>query len=358
MTRYSKFGLLFFLVVLMATAVASGASQVCGECATPWLLVTNAAANTVSYVDPERGVAAKLEVGAAPFAIATDRHGRAYVATAEGVAIVDIRSRKRHDLIPYRSDIGVPDFGEYRKGGMGIDVSADGRLVYVGVYLGEAVSRLEVIDSLKRQVVASYPVGKRPFDVLLSDDEKHVYSIDHDGYSVTAVDLSSGASETHRIAPLGYGAFDKPHYAVFDRNGKLLLPVQGRVLVRLDPADGQQETFPLSADTHQHGIAISEDGQRLAIVGTGAAGGARSGPSMTVYHLDTHSESLFALQRTHEAIALSPDGRYAYLTGGQSLSGGWDGLSVLDLDTGVSRLLPVPDQPLGIVVIANPYKRH
>lgn len=348
---------LYCLFSILLMPMAAAASDEAGEFTHPWLLVTNAAADSISYVDPEQGVMAKLAVGTAPFGITTDRHGRAYVATAEGVAVVDITARERLALIPYQADIGSPDFGEYRKGGMGIDVSADGRLVYVGVFLGDADSRLEVVDSLQRKVVASYPVGKRPFDVLLSDDEKRVYSIDHDAYSVTAIDLSTGSTEIHPVAPLGYGAFDKPHYAVFDPTGKLLLPVQGRALVRLDPVAGRQERFRLSADTHQHGVAISGDGRRLVIVGTGAAGSARKGPSITVYDLDTDEESVFALQRTHEDIVLSSNGRYAYLTGGQSFSGGWDGVSVLDLDRKVTRYLSVPDQPLALVTIANPATR-
>lgn len=280
------------------------------------------------------------------------------MATAEGVAIVDISSRTRRALIPYQANTGPPGFGEYRAGGMGIDVSAGGRFVYVGVNLGNKVNRLEVIDSVKRQVVASYPIGKRPFDILLSDDERHVYSIDHDSYSVTAVNLSSETTQTHEIAPLGYGAFDKPHYAALDSAGNLLLPVQGRVLVKLDPSTGQQHRLPLSAETHQHGIAISRDRRRLAIVGTGAAGSARKGSSLTIYEPETHAERVVPLQNTHEAIVLSRDGRYAYLTGGQSFTGGWDGLSVVDLETGMSRYLHVPDQPLGIVAIPAQDRRH
>jgi len=354
----ARISLLYSLILLMTLPVAAGVSTVKDKSSHPWLLVTNAAADTVSYVDPDVGVIEKLEVGKAPFGIAVDDNGLAYVATAEGVAIVDIASRTRRALIPYRADTGAPGFGEYRAGGMGIDVSVDGRFIYVGVNLGGEINRLEVIDSLKGQVVASYPIGKRPFDVLLSDDERQVYSIDHDSYSVTAVSLSSEMTRTHEIAPLGYGAFDKPHYAASDRTGSLWLPVQGRVLVRLDPSSGKQQRFPLSAKTHQHGIAISRDGQKLVVVGTGAAGSARKGPSLTVYELETHTETIVSLQRTHEAIVLSQDGRFAYLTGGQSFTGGWDGLSVVDLETGMSRYLQVPDQPLGIVAIPAQVRRN
>ena len=317
----------------------------------PWLLVSNAAADTVSYIDPRRGVISGLQVGKAPFGIATDDRGRAYVATAEGVVVLDIASRTRLALIPYTAEIGPPGFGEYRKGGMGIDVSADGRFIYAGVYLGEQVNQIEVIDSLRGEVIASYPIGKRPFDVLLSADGRFVYSVDHDSYSITRVDLTSGTTNQIEVAPLGYGAFDKPHYGVFDGKGRLFLPVQGQALVVLDPVNENSEVYPLSADTHQHGVAITSDGSRLVIVGTGAAGGARQGPSLTLYDLHTNEETLLPLARTHEEVALSKDGRYAYLTGGQSFTGGWNGLSVVDLETTQTRFIEVPDQPLGIVTI-------
>lgn len=351
--RYRLLGLLLILFATITTLTADDG----GESTHPWLLVTNAAGDAISYVDPELGVVTQLVVGTAPFGIATDRQGRAYVATAEGVAVVDIAARRRIVLISYQADIGPPAFGEYRNGGMGIAVSDDGRLIYVGVYLGDADSRLEVIDSLQRKSVASYPVGKRPFDVLLSHDEQRVYNIDHDTYTVTAIDLETGGAEIYPIAPLRYGVFDKPHYAVFDPAGRLLLPVQGRALVRLDPANGRQDVYPLSADTHQHGVGISEDGRMLVIVGTGAAGSAGKGPSITLYDLESRMESVFPLQRTHEEVALSSDGRYAYLTGGQSLSGGWDGISVFNLERKEIRYLPVPDQPLALVTIANPRSR-
>jgi hypothetical protein len=50
-------------------------------------------------------------------------------------------------------------------------------------------------------------------------------------------------------------------------------------------------------------------------------------------------------------VAVSPDGRWAYLTGGYLL-GGWDGLTIVDLQARTTRELPVPDRPQDIAVLA------
>ena len=64
------------------------------------LLVTNAAARHVSFVEPASGAIEQAEVGAAPWGLALAPNGLAYVATAEGVAVVDIRQRRRVAHIP------------------------------------------------------------------------------------------------------------------------------------------------------------------------------------------------------------------------------------------------------------------
>jgi hypothetical protein len=169
---------------------------------------------------------------------------------------------------------------------------------------------------------------------------------------VTAVDPATRKTRTLPVAPLGRGAFDKPHYAALRPNGHLLLPIQGRSLADLDPVSGDLVTTPMSADTHQHDVALSPDGRRLLIVGTGPAGGAHGAARLSMLDLDTLAEESIALARPHERVAISPDGRWAYLTGGYTFAGGgWDGLTIVDLQRRTVVELPVPDRPLDIVVL-------
>lgn len=314
------------------------------------LAVTNSQEQYVSVVDPARGVIVQIEAGAAPWGLAQVGN-RLYVSTAEGIAVIDLNQRERLALIPYQTDVGPPQYGEYRPGGMGIAASPDGRQVYVGVYVSGQPSQLEILNTETLTIMGSVTVGIRPFDVLVSADGREVFTIDHDSYSVTAVAPTTLATRTFDVAPLGNGAFDKPHYAALAADGQLWLPFQGQVLVKLDPASGQFDTFPLTANTHQHGVALTPDGRYLLIVGTGAAGGASTGPSLTIFDTQTMAEEVIPLVRPHEDIAISLGGNYAYLTGGYLLTGGWEGLTVIDLQHRTSSELTVAGYPLDIVAL-------
>jgi DNA-binding beta-propeller fold protein YncE len=314
------------------------------------LLVTNFGARHLSWVDPASGVVGQVEVGAAPWGVAVSA-GRAYVSTAEGIAVVDLAARRRVALVPYLAKVGPPGSGEYRAGGMGIAASPDGSRVYVGVNLPGGNGRLEVLDTAQLRMVGGATVGVRPFDVAVSRDGRSVYSIDHDSFSVTIVEAATLATRTVAIAPAGRDAFAKPHYGVVGPDDRLLLPVMGRALVRMTPA-GDLTTLPLTANTHQHGAALTPDGLRLLIVGTGPAGQATGGASLTILDLATGAERILPLTRPHERVAVSGDGRTAYLTGGYSFAnGGWDGITVIDLETGAAREIAVPGLPLDVAVV-------
>jgi len=316
------------------------------------LFVTNSTARHVSFVDPANGFFKQVEVGAAPWGLALASDGRAYVATAEGVAVVDTKQRRRTALIPYQAKVGAVQYGEYRPGGMGIAVSPDGRHVYVGIYLTNGPNQLEIIDTERLAVVGSVPVGIRPFQVLVSRDGREVYSIDHDSYSVTVVDPNKMMGRTLEVAPRVRDSFDKPHYAAIRGDGKLLMPIQGNRLVILDPATGQYTTTSLSANTHQHGVFLTPDGRRLFIVGTGPAGSANGPAVLSILDIEKSTETHIPLTKPHENVVVSPDGRYAYVTGGYTFAGGgWDGITVVDLETRALREFSVPSRPLDIVVL-------
>jgi DNA-binding beta-propeller fold protein YncE len=233
---------------------------------------------------------------------------------------------------------------------MGIAASPDGARVYVGINLPGGNGRLEVLDTAQQRMIGSATVGVRPFDVAISRDGRFVYSIDHDSFSVTIVEATTLATRTVVITPAGRDAFAKPHYGAVGPDDQLLLPVMGRTLVRMAPT-GDLTTIPLTANTHQHGATLTPDSLHLLIVGTGPAGQATGGPSLTILDLATGSERILPLTRPHEKVAVSPDGRTAYLTGGYSFAnGGWDGITVIDLATGATREIAVPGLPLDVVV--------
>lgn len=320
------------------------------------LLVADFGADTVTFVDPERGAVGSVPVGRAPYGLVVGADGRAWVATAEGVAVVDTRTRTRLARIPYCTiGTGPVTGGEYRGGGMGIALSPDGAHAYVGVNVPGTTGVLEVVDTARTEVTAAVPVGRRPFDVDVSVDGSEVYVTGHDSFDVTVVPAGSLRPRRIEVAPYGteggLGSWLKPHYAVVrPADGMLLLPFEGERLAVVDPRTGRTAVEEMTADTHQHGAAVTADG-RLLVVGTGAVEpGKGKGPSLTVRSPDG-SERVYPLDGPHEDVAVSRDGRTAYVTGGFTRDGYWNGITVVDLDSGSSHRLAAGSRPLGIAVL-------
>ncbi|MFB8168950.1 YncE family protein [Kitasatospora purpeofusca] len=342
-------------------ATATATATATAGAPSPALLVTDFGADTVTFVDPARpGRAADLgsvRVGTAPYGLAVAPDGTAWVATAEGVAAVDTRTRTRVALVPHTTRTGPVTTGEYRGGGMGIALSPDGARAYVGVNVPGGNGTLEVVDTASRTVVQVVPVGRRPFDVDVSADGRQVYVTDHDSFDVTTVDTATWATRRTEVAPYGteggLGSWLKPHYAaVRPSDGALLLPFEGERLAVVDPATGRVTVEPMTANTHQHGVTAAPDGT-LYIVGTGPIDPATdAGPSLTVRAPDG-SERLVPLDGPHETVTLSPDARTAYVSGGFTREGGWDGLTVVDTATGRTTRLPVGHLPLAVAVLPD-----
>ncbi|MEU9216489.1 hypothetical protein AB0D47_08085 [Streptomyces sp. NPDC048376] len=325
------------------------------------LLVTDFGADTVTFVDPAgRGAAADLgsvRVGTAPYGIALGEDGTAWVATAEGVAAVDTRTRERTALIPYRTDTGPVTTGEYRGGGMGIALSPDGSRVYVGVNVPGGEGTLEVVDTGRRRVTEVVPVGRRPFDVDVSRDGRQVYATNHDSFDVSVVDTGDWTTRRIEVAPYGteggLGSWLKPHYtAVRPSDGALLLPFEGERLAVVDPGTGRVRIEEMTANTHQHGVTAGAD-DTLYVVGTGPIDPSEDdGPSLTVRTPDG-GERVVPLDGPHETVALSADGGTAYVSGGFTRDGYWNGLSVVDTATGRVTRVPVGERPLAVAVLGG-----
>ncbi|MET7369432.1 YncE family protein [Streptomyces sp. NPDC005566] len=325
------------------------------------LLVADFGGDTVTFVDPgpgrDAGPLGSVEAGTAPYGLAVGEDGRAWVATAEGVAVIDTETRTRLDVIPYATESGPVTTGEYRGGGMGIVLAPDGAHVYVGVNVPGGNGVLEVIDTATREVTATVPVGRRPFDVDVSADGGEVYATGHDSFDVTAVDTRTLEPRRMEVAPYGteggLGSWLKPHYAVVrPSDGKLLLPFEGERLAVLDPRTGTVRIERMTADTHQHGAALTADGT-LLVVGTGPIAADDEEPSLTVRAPDG-SERTVALDGPHEDVAVSRDGRTAYVTGGFTRDGYWNGITVVDLAgerPGKPFRIGAGERPLGIAVL-------
>ena len=318
------------------------------------LLVADFGADTVTFVDPARGPIGSVRVGTAPYAVVVGADGRAWASTAEGVAEIDTRARTLLRTVPLRTGTGPVGTGEYRGGAMGLALSPDGTRLYVGVNVPGRSGVLEVVDTAKGQVTGVVPVGRRPFDVDVSADGQEVYATGHDSFDVTVVAADGLATRRIQVAPYGteggLGSWLKPHYAaVRPGDGKLLLPFEGERLAVVDPATGQVSIEPMTADTHQHGATVTPDG-RLFVVGSGPVVREDRGPSLTVRDPDG-TERVYPLGLPHENVAVSADGRTAYVTGGFTRDGYWNGITLVDLDSGATHRLEAGQRPLGVAVL-------
>ncbi|MEW1893291.1 YncE family protein [Streptomyces sp. NPDC085659] len=342
-----------------ASPATPPAAQAPAPTATPepgtTLLVADFGADTVSFVDPVRGAFDRVKVGTAPYGVVVGADGRAWVTTAEGVAVVDTGKRTRLDLIPYKTRTGPATTGEYRGGGMGIALALDGRHAYVGVNVPDGNGVLEVIDTATRKVTGTVPVGRRPFDVDVSRDGSEAYATGHDSFDVTSVRTDTLRARRMEVAPYGteggLGSWLKPHYAVVrPSDGKLLLPFEGERLAVLDPRTGKVAVERMTANTHQHGAALAPDGT-LLVVGTGPIASDDEGASLTIREPDG-SERVVKLDGPHEDVAVSRDGRTAYVTGGFTRDGYWNGITVVALDGKTPPVrLAAGERPLGIAVL-------
>lgn len=332
----------------MLTACGGG-TAVAGTvaAAAPSLAVVLPDRDALALVDPASGVVAAVGVGASPWDVVVSG-GRAYVSAARHVAVVDLRARRVIARVRYRTPVPRVERGEYRAGGMGLVADAARQRVYVGVN-GSDGSRgaLEILDTRRLRNLGSVRTGVRPFDVLLAPGGATVYTVDHDSYGVTAVAATTRRSRFLPVAPLGRGAFDKLNYGAVDGAGRLLLPLNGRVLAVVDPASGRVSGRPMRSRVHQAGVALSRGS--LLTVGAEALE-AGSSPNLSVFDLASGRERVLPLRRPHEAVAVSRDGSRAYLTGGYT-RGGWSGITVVTLATGTARELPLPSPPLGIATL-------
>lgn len=330
------------------------------------LLVSLARGDAIAIVDPAQTdaerVVRQVTVGAAPWGVGV--HGdTGYAATAEGLAVVDLVRGERTALVPYLHPTNERATGEYRPGGLGLAVAPDGSRVYVAVTAGDGAYFLEVFDTDRAAFVGSAPVGLRPFDVLVAPDGAWAATVDHDSFTVSVVAADTLAVTQHEVAPFGteggLASWEKPHYGAVDStagadHGSLLLPYQGEVVVRLDPLTGATREIASAANSHAHGTALA--GRELLTVGTGSFGSATGVPNLSLLDVDTGVERVVPLNVPHETVAVWRDtaGReFAAVAGGNTRDAGWDGLTLVALDDLSVREIPLPGYPQAVVAFTT-----
>jgi YVTN family beta-propeller protein len=250
----------------------------------------------------EPTILAEVPVGSTPGFAATPPPGAAagqqlYVANrAAGVlTVVDTARNAVRGTIPI--DDGPPQY---------LAFSRDGTRAYVSVFSerNNAVNRVVVVDTIRGGVVASIPVGTRPYALAVTPDAagSEVWVPNHDAASVSIIDTATNTvTKTVSVAA-------NPHWVAFSPDGRFAYTanhesnlitvlevatkkVVGEVRVGKSPHSvAASPTEPLVANVNYDGHSVSVIDTRTNKVVS------------TIEHVGSHPQ----------ALAWAPDGRHFY----------------------------------------------
>ena len=254
----------------------------------------------------EPTVLAQVPVGSTPGFAATPPPGagagqQLYVANrAAGVlTVVDTATHAVRGTIPI--DDGPPQY---------VAFSPDGTRAYVSVFSEQnneqnnAVNRVVVVDTLRGGVVASIPVGTRPYALAVTPDAtgSEVWVPNHDAASVSIIDTATNTvTKTLPVAP-------NPHWVAFSPDGTFAYTAnhESNLITVLDVAT-KTVVGEVRVGSSPHSVAVSPteplvanvnyDGHSVSVIDTRT-----NTVTTTIEHVGAHPQ----------ALAWAPDGRHLY----------------------------------------------
>ncbi len=146
----------------------------------------------------------------------------------------------------------------------GIEVNARGNRIYAA---GNLSQTLEVIDIEARRVIASIPVGSKPYTCAISPDEKTVYVSNWGGDSIAVVDVSSSAVLRNIKVQ------EKPNDLLLARDGRLFVANGNRNTVSVIDTRKSQVIEQIDValvpksplGSTPNALALSRDGKMLYV---------------------------------------------------------------------------------------------
>lgn len=307
---------LVVLACVAASRPAPATRPAASAPAGPWVWISNEGSGDVTLLDASRDeVVARIAVGKRPRGLRLDgESGLLYAAVsgsprpepglspafegaadrgADGIAVVDVATRRLVAILPSGQDPGA------------FDLVPGQRLLVVS---NEQTASAAIVDVAAGRLVAIVPVGDEPEGVTASPDGKLVAVTSERGHRVDFLDPAArqvaGRVET----------CEGPRSVVFTPDGTLAFAAceDGGAVAVLDAVAlrGAGE-IPLPAGSRPMGLAMDREGKRL-FVSNGRAG--------TVSVVDVASRRAIATSakfgRRVGGIALAPDGRRLYVADG------------------------------------------
>jgi YVTN family beta-propeller protein len=242
---------------------------------------------------PARQVAT-LKVGHLPKRIRTAPDGkRAYVATSDGVSVIDTAARTVPRTIAFP---GSPE---------GVAVSPDSQRVYVTTLDGF----LTVLDASSGSVITTVPIGKLPEDVVITPDGRAVYALNDT--SVSVIDTTTNAVTATIPIPQSYllsASPDSRSIWVSNRDAKTITVIDtatNAVVATLPDVNGSTLDGAV--------VTFSPDGSRAY-----ATGGRGFDRAIAVFDVVGRRKvgEIRDVNGIVGGIAVAPDGRHVYLASG------------------------------------------
>jgi YVTN family beta-propeller protein len=307
---------------LVTAACRDGASQVWTWPADPSAIADRPSLAVPKLASTVRGV------GSQPQGIAISPDGtRAYVPSLAGKKLTVISTKTGAVL----RSIPMPAAPQY------VVAAPDGRRLYVTLAdpaLG--TNSVQVVDALSGALLKKVKVGRTLSPPAVSPDGLLLYVPDY---------------ATSRLVPIDTTTYQlKPEISVADPAAVVFSPDGLQAFVAdhethevsvLDVRAGTV-TAKISVGTAPDGLAISPDGQQLAVANSG-------GRSVSLVNVAERGVGDTLIGVDPRGIAFAPDGRHVYIVNSSS-----DTVSVVSAQTGaLTATVTVGDQPWAVAVTPN-----
>jgi YVTN family beta-propeller protein len=247
--------------------------------------------------------------------------------SADGIGIVDLSSLKLLRVIPGGKD---PEL---------FDVTSDGKRLWVS---NEDTAEATLVDVEAGKVVRRVPVGKEPEGVGIAPDGKVVYVTNEGDNSVSVLEIETGKP----VAQIATGG--RPRSVVFTADGlRAFIACETTHALTIIDARAHTRTgeleLPGGEMVRPMGLAVSPDGRTLYASG---------GRSKTVHVIGLDGEAPH-VTRTIADVGMRPWGIGVTRSGDRlyTANGPAGDVSVIDTATGsVSRHIAIGGSPWGIAV--------
>ena len=260
----------------------------------------------------------------------------AYIAHRNegGVTVLDLTSLDVITQIPIEA--GPPQY---------VAFSRDGSRAYVSVYNDDnTVHAVVFIDTESARVLRAVTVGLRPYVPEASPDGRRLYVPLHNEGRVEVLDTATGERVDSYTVP------ENPHWFVLSGDGSRAWTAnhESGVVSVLDLDDGGRVVDQVPAGVAPHSLAVSPDGNRVAVVSFGSS-------EIRLIDATTNEvQDTGPVGTSPQDVAWAPDGRHLYTADVDA-----DTMSVVDTETLDVTAHPSPGRaPTSVAVSADGHRAY